>query len=78
MNKDILGLFREILKFDSSGNNIVGIGHGHKYIRGKNTGQEALTILVKKKFSTSDLRSSSVLPRTMNDMSTDIIEVGDI
>ncbi|HWR45598.1 hypothetical protein [Sporomusa sp.] len=79
MNKrDIPGIFRQLLKLDAHDNNIVGVGQGHKYVRGENTGQEALTILVKKKYPYSKLRNGAALPRIMNNTPTDIIEVGDI
>ncbi|HWR09510.1 hypothetical protein, partial [Sporomusa sp.] len=76
--KDIPAIFRQLLKLDTHANNIVGVGQGQKYIRGKNTGQEALTILVKKKYQNSDLRNGAALPRIMDNTLTDIIEVGDI
>ncbi|SMC55555.1 hypothetical protein [Sporomusa malonica] len=79
MNKsDIPGIFREILKFNTHENNIIGVGRGHKYVRGMNTGQDALMILVKKKYRSSNLDRGSVLPRTMANVPTDVIEVGDI
>jgi len=79
MNKiEIPGIFRELLKINTADNNIVGVGQGHKFVRGKNTGQQALTILVKKKHQRSNLERSVLLPRILNNMQTDIIEVGDI
>ncbi len=79
MNKrEIPAIFRQLLKLDTQTNNIVGVGYGQKYIRGNNTGQEALIILVKKKYPNSELRKGSLLPERMADVPTDIIEVGDI
>lgn len=79
MNKrDIPQLFRELFKSYDFENNIVGVGQGHKYVRGENTGKDALTILVKKKYPKSDLKRSALLPKFMNGIATDIIEVGEI
>lgn len=71
-------IFREVLKFNLHDNNIIGVGQGHKYVRGTDTGQDALVILVKKKYRRSNLDHGSILPRTMANLPTDIIEVGDI
>jgi hypothetical protein len=79
MNKiDIPEIFRNLLKYNDLDNNIVGVGQGHKYIRGKNTGQEVLTILVKKKYHPAELKRQAIVPRAIDDIPTDIIEVGDI
>lgn len=75
---DIPGIFRELIKMDEFDNNIVGVGQGQKYVRGENTGKEALTILVKKKYRISELQRSTVVPKTVDNVVTDIIEVGDI
>jgi hypothetical protein len=77
-NLDILEIFRGLLASDKPEDNIVGVGQGHKYVRGKNTGEEVLTILVKKKYHESELKRHSVIPRAINTVPTDIIEVGDI
>ncbi|QDR80624.1 hypothetical protein [Sporomusa termitida] len=76
--KEIPAIFRQLLKLDTQTNNVVGVGHGQKYTRGHNTGQEALIILVKKKYPHSELRNGSVLPERMANVPTDVIEVGDI
>ncbi|TWH49135.1 hypothetical protein [Sporomusa sp. KB1] len=75
---DIPGIFYELVKKDNLANNIVGVGQGHKYVRGENTKKETLTILVKKKYRISELQRSEVIPKTIANIATDIIEVGDI
>lgn len=75
---DIPSIFRELLKIDNLNNNIVGVGQGHKYVRGENTGKKVLTILVKKKYCISDLQRNTIVPKTMDSIATDIIEVGEI
>lgn len=77
-NLDILEIFRGLLANDQSENNIVGVGQGHKYVRGKNTGEEVLTILVKKKYREAELKRHTIIPRAINNVTTDVIEVGDI
>ncbi|MCM0757183.1 MULTISPECIES: S1 family peptidase [Sporomusa] len=79
MNKlDIPVLFRELFKSHNLQDNLVGVGQGHKFIRGENTGKEALTILVRKKYPKSDLQRNAILPKIMAGVATDIIEVGEI
>lgn len=46
--KDMPELFRELFKIDNFDNNIVGVGRGHKFVRGHNTKEESLIVLVKK------------------------------
>ncbi|SCM80102.1 conserved hypothetical protein [uncultured Sporomusa sp.] len=75
---DIPVLFRELFKSHNLQDNLVGVGQGHKFIRGENTGKEALTILVRKKYPKSDLQRNAILPKIMAGVATDIIEVGEI
>lgn len=67
-------LFQEFGKID----NIVGIGTGNKFVRGEDTGQPAIIVLVKKKMPKTDLQRTAIIPRKIENMPTDIIEVGDI
>ncbi|SDD42898.1 S1 family peptidase [Sporomusa acidovorans] len=79
MNKiDMLEIFYQLLKYNDCTNNIIGIGQGHKYVRGENTGKKALTVLVRKKFKPASLRGDTIVPKVIEDVPTDIIEVGDI
>lgn len=75
MNKqELSALFREYIQMD----NVVGIGRGVKKVRGEDTGQEAAVILVKRKLPKSDLERSSIIPRKVGNIPTDVIEVGEI
>lgn len=79
MNKlDIPVLFRELFKSHNLEDNLVGVGQGHKLTRGENTGKEALTILVRKKYPKSNLQRNAILPKILAGVATDIIEVGEI
>nr|WP_092067899.1 hypothetical protein [Dendrosporobacter quercicolus]NSL46835.1 hypothetical protein [Dendrosporobacter quercicolus DSM 1736]SDL65688.1 hypothetical protein SAMN04488502_101474 [Dendrosporobacter quercicolus] len=67
-------LYNDVCQFD----NVIGLGHGHKWIRGINTRQEAVVILVRKKMNRHSLSRSALVPGKLDGMVTDIIEVGDI
>ncbi|WP_333595207.1 hypothetical protein [Anaerospora hongkongensis] len=67
-------LFQEL----SENDNIIGIGEGHKWIRGENTGQKATVVLVRKKLGKDNLLRGSIIPQRLNNRPTDVIEVGDI
>ncbi|BBB93079.1 MAG TPA: hypothetical protein PKA28_01405 [Methylomusa anaerophila] len=74
---DIPLLFRELVKQDQD-ENIVGAGLGHKYMRGKDTGENAVTVLVRKKVPRNELKRGSIISRKIGNLPTDVIEVGDI
>lgn len=67
-------IFRELSNID----NVVGVGHGHKWVRGENTGQQAIVVLVQKKFKPTDLQRNALIPKNYDGLPTDIFEVGDI
>lgn len=67
-------LFQELANDD----NIVGVGQGHKWIRGENSGQQATIVLVRKKLTKDNLLRSALIPRKIDNKLTDVIEVGDI
>ncbi|HHX11072.1 MAG TPA: hypothetical protein GX729_06875 [Firmicutes bacterium] len=58
--------------------NVVGVGYGHKHVRGKNTGKDSLVVLVGKKVPVEELNSDQVIPRSMNQCLIDVVEVGEI
>lgn len=64
--------------FTALDENIIGVGQGNKWVRGKDTGEKALVILVKKKYLRKDLQREQIIPQKVDDILTDIIEVGDI
>lgn len=70
----LLPVFRDLMGVD----NVIGVGHGHKMVRGEDTGRQAVVILVEKKFTKDDLRRNAVVPRMINGLPTDVIEVGHI
>jgi hypothetical protein len=58
--------------------NVVGMGMGYKIINGETTNQPAVMVLVKKKLPESKLRSRQVIPKMLNEIVTDVIEVGEV
>lgn len=58
--------------------NVVGVGKGHKHVQGESTGKPALTVLVKKKIPKEELLAKDVVPHSIEDADTDVIEVGDV
>ncbi|MGY0023129.1 hypothetical protein [Streptomyces sp. cg35] len=59
--------------------NVVGFGHGVKWVDGQPTGEEAVLVLVTQKVPESLLPERDVIPRQMDDGTpTDIVAVGQI
>lgn len=58
--------------------NVVGVGKGSKMVRGEDTGEEAVVVLVEKKVPEADLRSVDRIPRSLAKVRTDVIEVGNL
>lgn len=58
--------------------NVVGVGKGHKHIGGESTGRPSLTVLVRKKLPRDELAAYEVVPGSIEDADTDVIEVGDV
>lgn len=58
--------------------NVVGVGRGQKHVSGHCTGKPTVTVLVTRKVPKRELGSSEIVPRSIADADTDVIEVGDI
>ncbi|MDN5331019.1 MAG: hypothetical protein PWP45_244 [Tepidanaerobacteraceae bacterium] len=58
--------------------NVVGTGLGYKIIEGKTTNEPAIIVLVKKKKSERELPRSQILPKKLENVMTDVIEVGEV
>ena len=58
--------------------NVNGIGIGHKIVAGKDTGELCLTVMVRKKVSKSELLQKDLIPKALNNIPLDVLEVGDI
>ena len=57
--------------------NVVGVD-GQKHVSGHCTGKPTVTVLVTRKVPKRELGSSGIVPRSIADADTDVIEVGDI
>lgn len=73
--KELPPFFNE---FTSMDDNILGVGKGHKWVRGENTGEKAVVVLVRKKHGKSNLERKEIIPPKVDGMVTDVIEVGDL
>lgn len=65
---------KKILEID----NVVGVGVGYKEKGGKATGDESVVVFVKKKVNKGDLRSHQMIPEKVENLKTDVIEIGEI
>lgn len=57
---------------------VVGVGIGRKMVGGKDSGDEALVVLVDKKVAEPELSRSEKVPRVLSRCCTDVIEVGQL
>jgi hypothetical protein len=58
--------------------NVVGVGVGYRNTAGQKTDELAVLVLVTKKLPESQLAESALVPRAVNSVPTDVIEVGHI
>ena len=58
--------------------NVVGVGVGEKVSHGKSTGELSVVILVRQKMPLVGLDPQAVVPREVDGIRTDVIEVGDV
>lgn len=57
-------------------NNVVGVGVGYKESHGVNTGEVAVVVLVEEKKPLAALRDEDLIPRELDGLRTDVVEVG--
>lgn len=58
--------------------NVIGAGIGYKTVRGERTHTKALLVFVKKKLPKEVLKRSQIIPQKIEDVETDVVEVGEI
>lgn len=58
--------------------NVVGVGDGYKTSGGERTGELSVVVLVRHKIPREGLRAKDVIPKKLEDVSTDVVEVGDL
>jgi len=57
---------------------VVGFGYGKKIIKGQPTEREALVVFVEKKLPLEELKDDEIIPASINDSETDVIELGEV
>ena len=58
--------------------NVVGVSLGYKQKDGAETDESVISVLVSQKLDTALLTKKDIVPRKIKDVSTDVVEVGDI
>ncbi|NOZ00109.1 MAG: hypothetical protein GXP40_13055 [Chloroflexi bacterium] len=58
--------------------NVVGVGVGYKDVRGEQTGEVCVKVLVRRKLPRAALTSADMVPRELDGIRTDVIQVGDL
>ena len=58
--------------------NVVGLGIGYKEKKGKTTNETCISVYVRKKVAAKSLESHQQVPKALDEVKTDVIEVGDI
>lgn len=58
--------------------NVVGVGRGFKVSKGIRTDLESIVVLVREKVPGSELKVSARIPTSLQEVPTDVIEVGDL
>src|SRR5438093_3165984 len=56
--------------------NVVGVGVGKKVIAGKETETPAVMVFVEKKLPEAQLKKTDIVPKTLDDVKTDVVETG--
>ncbi len=56
--------------------NVVGVGVGEKISQGRNTGELSVVVLVRQKVPLVGLEPKAIVPREVNGIRTDVVEVG--
>lgn len=58
--------------------NVVGVGVGLRMRKGEPTGEVALVVMVNKKIPDAELAPDQVIPRELDGVPIDVLEVGDL
>jgi len=58
--------------------NVVGFGIGTKISKGKTTSKETLTVFVTNKMNIGDLSKNDLVPKSLGNVPTDVVEVGQV
>lgn len=58
--------------------NVVGVGVGYKHVGGENAKEPAIIVYVEKKIPPADLSRAHIVPKNINHLQTDIVEIGTV
>ncbi|MEE9173713.1 MAG: hypothetical protein V3U30_01910, partial [Thermoplasmata archaeon] len=58
--------------------NVVGVAVGKKVVGGEETDELCLVVLVRKKLPEAELRSRERIPKRINNVTTDVVETGEL
>jgi hypothetical protein len=58
--------------------NVVGVGEGYRVTAGRTTDERCLVVLVRRKVPRESLQSKEMVPAQLDDVRTDVFEVGDV
>ncbi len=58
--------------------NVVGVGVGYKHVGEDSSGEPAIVVYVEKKLPPADLSRSHVVPKKINGLQTDVVEIGTV
>ena len=58
--------------------NVVGIGTGYKIVKNNNTENPCVTVFVSKKLEESLLNNKDIVPKELNHIPTDVVEIGEV
>lgn len=64
---------KQLLSLD----NVIGVGAGHKSVRGESTGKNAIVVIVKKKLPAEKVKQGHLVPESLEGIDTDVIETGE-
>lgn len=58
--------------------NVNGVGIGYKIVKGRQTNQLCLTVLVRQKLTQQALTAENLVPRSIDGIPTDVVQVGEL
>ncbi|AGB40105.1 hypothetical protein Halha_0085 [Halobacteroides halobius DSM 5150] len=58
--------------------NVIGVGEGYKEVNGKQTSEECIVVLVEEKLTPDELSGNHIVPESLDEQKTDVIEIGKV
>ncbi len=76
--KDFKRIIDKYLDRILSLDNVVGVGQGYKEVGGKKTDEECVVVLVESKVDSNSLDKGNLIPQSIDNRKTDVVEVGKV